>query len=122
MKYIKNFLYIFTVVVVVGSVLCISTAIVQLGTEAIVNAIGFSLKEDWLFSISGGLGTAITGTLCAVYLKKKNYTACMEAKEPFYQSAVFQGRSFHRVCLLWQLLFRKVCTCLLKSGGEKDFF
>ena len=84
MKYIKNFLYIFAVVVVVGIVLCISTAIVQLGTEAIVNAVGFSLKEDWLFSISGGLGTAITGTLCAAYVKKKNYTTCVEVKELFH--------------------------------------
>lgn len=102
MKYIKNFLYIFAVVAVVGIVLCISTVIVQLGTEAIVNAVGFSLKEDWLFAISGGLGTAITGTLCAVYVKKKNYTACVEVKEPLHI----------KKCLYFSALAWSICSIL----------
>lgn len=83
MKHIKNFGYIFAVITVVGIVLFVLTAIVQLGTEAMANGIGISLKDDWLFSISGGLGTAITGALCAIYVKKKNYTDCIEIKEPF---------------------------------------
>lgn len=110
MKYIKNFLYIFAVAAVVGIVLCISTAIVQLGTEAIVNAVGLSLKDDWLYSISGGLGTAITGTLCAVYVKKKNYTACVEVKEPFSIK-----KSLYFSTLAWSIcsiLFYAITTVL----------
>lgn len=102
MKYIKNFLYIFAVAVVMGIVLCISTAIVQLGTEAIVNAVGLSLKDDWLFSISGSLGIAITGTLCAIYVKKKNYIACVEAKEPFRI----------KKCLYFSTLAWSICSIL----------
>ena len=83
MKHIKKFWYIIAVFAAVGIVLCISTVIVQLGTEAIANGIGVSLKDEWLFSISGGLGTAITGTLCAFYVKKKNYTDYIEEREPF---------------------------------------
>lgn len=102
MKHIKNFLYIFAVGAVVGIVLFISTVIVQLGTEAIVNAVGLSLKDDLLFSISGGLGTAITGTLCAVYVKKKNYTACVEVKEPFRI----------KKCLYFSALAGSICSIL----------
>lgn len=94
MKHIKNILYIIGVLLSIGMVLIISTAIVQLGTEAITKSLKISLKDDFLFTISGGLGTAITGTICAAYVKKKNYTSCIEVREPFrikscaYYSAV----------------------------------
>lgn len=94
MKRIKDILYLIGVLFSIGMVLFLSTAIVQLGTEALVKSLGLSLKDDFLFTISGGFGTAITGILCAFYVKKKNYTSCLEACEPFqikkcaYYSAV----------------------------------
>lgn len=110
MKQIKNLLYILLVFSAVGIVLCISTAIVQLGTEAIANGIGISLKEEWLFAISGGLGTAITGALCAFYVKKKNYTDCIEAKEPFQiRKSLYFGAIALCVC---EVLFYAVTTVL----------
>lgn len=83
MKRIKDILYLIGVLFSIGMVLFLSTAIVQLGTEALVKSLGLSLKDDFLFTISGGFGTAITGILCAFYVKKKNYTSCLEACEPF---------------------------------------
>lgn len=83
MKHIKNILYMLGVLFSIGMILIISTAIVQLGTEAIIKGLEISLKDDFLFTISGNLGTAITGTICAVYVKKKNYTSYMKTREPF---------------------------------------
>ena len=105
MKQIKNFLYIFAVFAAAGFLLFLSTAIVQLGTVAITNAMGISLTDDWLFSISGSLGTAITGTLCAVYVKKKNYTDCIEVKEPFRI----------KKCLYFSVIAFSVCTVLFDA-------
>lgn len=102
MKHIKNFGYIFAVFAVVGIVLLISTGAVQLGTKAIANGIGVSLKDDWLFSVSGGLGTAITGMLCAVYVKKRNYTDFIEVKEPFQI----------KKCLYFSALAWSICSIL----------
>lgn len=110
MKHIKNFLYIFAVFVVIGAVLCISTVIVQLGTEAIAKGIDISLKDELLFSISGGLGTAITGVICAFYVKKKNYTDCIEVKEPFrIKKCVYYGALAFCVC---GVLFYAITTFL----------
>lgn len=64
MKHIKNILYIIGVLFSIGMVLIISTAIVQFGTEAITKSLEISLKDDFLLTITGGLGTAITGTIC----------------------------------------------------------
>lgn len=83
MKHIKNILYIIGVLFSTGMILFISTATLQLGTEAIAKSLKISLKDDFLFTISGGLGTAITGIICATYAKKKNYTSCIEVREPF---------------------------------------
>ena len=94
MKRFKDILYLIGVLFSIGMVLFLSTAIVQLGTEALVKSMGLSLKDDFLFTISGGFGTVITGILCAFYVKKKNYISCLEAREPFrikkcaYYSAV----------------------------------
>lgn len=94
MKRIKDILYMIGVLFSIGLVLLLSTATVQLGTEAVAKSLGLFLKDDFLFTISGGFGTAITGILCAFYVKKKNYTSCLEACEPFrikkcaYYSAV----------------------------------
>lgn len=110
MKYIKNFLYVFVVFVVIGIILGISTVIMQLWTEKIANGIGISLKEEWLFSISGGLSTAITGTICAFYVKKKNYTDCIEVKEPFrIKKCLYYGAIAFCVC---GVLFYAITTIL----------
>lgn len=110
MKHIKKFWYIIAVFAAVGIVLCISTVIVQLGTEAIANGIGVSLKDEWLFSISGGLGTAITGTLCAFYVKKKNYTDYIEEREPFrIKKCLYYGVLAFSVC---SVLFYAITTFL----------
>lgn len=94
MKRIKDILYLIGVLFSIGTVLFLATAIVQLGTEAAAGSLDISLKDDFLFTVSGGFGTAITGILCAFYVKKRNYTDCLEAREPFrikkcaYYSAV----------------------------------
>ena len=110
MKHIKNILYIIGVLLSTGTVLIISTAIVQLGTEAITESLGISLKDDYLFTISGGLGTAITGTICAAYVKKKNYTSCMEVREPFrIKSCAYYSALAFFVC---SVLFDAITTFL----------
>lgn len=110
MKHIKNFLYIFLVFAAVGIVLCISTVIAQFGTEAAANGIGVSLKDEWLFAISGGLGTAITGALCAFYVKKKNYTDCVEVKSPFrIKKCLYYSAIALSVC---EVLFYAITTTL----------
>lgn len=83
MKRIKDILYLIGFLFSIGMILFLATAIVQLGTEAAAGSLGIYLKDDFLFTVSGGVGTAITGTLCAFYVKKKNYTSCLEAREPF---------------------------------------
>lgn len=83
MKHMKNIWYIIRILFSIGMVLILSTAIVQFGTEAITKSLGISMKADFLSTISGGLGTAITGTICAAYAKKKNYTNYIEVREPF---------------------------------------
>lgn len=110
MKQMKNFLYIFLVLAAVGILLCIATAIVQLGTEAAANCIGISLKDEWLFEISGSLGTAITAALCVVFVKKKNYTDCIEVKEPFQiKKSLYYSALAVSVC---EVLFYAVTTVL----------
>lgn len=110
MKHIKNFLYLFFVFGAAGIVLCISAGIVQFGTGAITNRIGITLNDEWLVKISGGLGTAITGTLYAFYVKKKNYTDCIETKEPFQiKKCLYYGAIAYSVC---GVLFYAVTTVL----------
>lgn len=110
MKHIKNFGYIFAVLVTIFGILCISTIILQLGVEAIANGINFPLKDDWLFAISGGFGTAITGCLCAVYVKKKKYTDCIVAKEAFQiKKCLYYGTLAWSIC---SVLFYAVTTIL----------
>ena len=102
MKYIKNVLYLFWVLAAVGMVLVVGTAIVQLGTEAIASGMGIPLKDEWLFEISGGLGTAVAGILCAFYVKKKNFIDCIPMKEPFRM----------KKCLYYSAMALSVCTVL----------
>lgn len=110
MKHIKNALYTLGVLAVLGIVLCVSTAIAQLGTEAMAKGIGFSLKNDWLYSISGSMGTAITGALCAFYAKRKKYTDCIEAKEPFrVKTGLYYGLISFCIC---SVLFYAISTFL----------
>lgn len=110
MKRIKNILYLIGVLFSIGMILFLATAIVQLGTEAAAASLGISLKDDFLFTVSGGVGTAITGTLCAFYVKKKNYTSCLEAREPFRikKCAYYSAVSFF-IC---SVLFDAVTTLL----------
>lgn len=110
MKHMKNFLYILFVFAAAGTVLCISTIIVQLGIQAITNCIGIAQKDKWFVGISGELGTAITGTLCALYVKRKHYTDCIEAKEPFQiKKCLYYGAIEFNVC---EVLFYAITTVL----------
>lgn len=110
MKHFKDLGYIFTVIAIVGGILCISTGIIQLSAEAIANGIGFPLKDDWLFSISGGFGTAVTGILCANYVKKKKYTDSIKAREPFQiKNCLYYGTLAWSIC---SVLFYAITTIL----------
>lgn len=109
MKHIKNFFYILAVLAVIGVVLFITIIIVQLGTDAIAKGIGISIKDDWLFSISGGLGTAIAGTLCAVYVNRKNYIVGLEVKEPFRMK---KGLYYGALAVSVDALFYAITTML----------
>lgn len=110
MKHIKNFLYAVAVFAAAGIVLFAATAVAQLVMEAFAKGVGISLEDDWLFSISGGLGTAVTGALFAAYVKKKNYTGCMEVKVPFQMKrCLYYGALAWSIC---SILFYAITTTL----------
>lgn len=110
MKQIKNILYLIGVVAALAVLLVISTVIVLLGMEAVTGGLGVVLKKDLLYGAGGCLGTAVTGAIAAVYVKKKGYTGCVEVREPFrIKTCAYYGALTYSIC---SVLFFAITTFL----------
>ena len=83
MKQVKKFLYLLGMAAAIIVVVFACTAIVQFGMMAVSENMGVAMAEDMIYHVSGSLGVAAAGLLCAVYAKKKNYTKCVETEEAF---------------------------------------
>lgn len=120
MKLIKHVLYILGVLLSIGIVLIASVLVTQLGIEGIAKIIGTSIKENLLFSISGSMGTVITGSILALYVKKKGYTECIKVKKPFQlKSCVYYSAIALSVCsILFYVITTFVFVNIFSMTGE----
>ena len=108
MKQVKKGLYLMGVLVVIGLMVLVGTAIVQVGMGVIAQSMGITVAEATLVEVSGSCGIALTAIICGLYVKKKQYTQCIERKESVrWSTLIYYGALAISVC---QILVYVVTT------------
>jgi len=108
MKRMKNIVYVIGVILALGGLILLSTAILQIGMEIIAHSMGIVIPETVLYHVSGGMGTAVTGVLFAVYVKGKKYTGSIEERQPFHiRTCAYYGALAFSIC---SVLFYAITT------------
>ncbi len=114
MKQVKKFLYLVGILVVFGLMILVGTAIIQLGMAVVAQYIGVVVPEAVLYQVSGSCGVAMVASVCALYVKKKQYTQCIEKKEPIRLSTLlYCGALAISIC---QILVYAVTTLLFSQS------
>lgn len=86
MKLIQKFLYLLTILITMFLLLLAGTAGTQLIISAVSEKIGIAITNDFLYHVSGNIGTALAGITLTAYAKKKKYIRCAKTAEPFHFS------------------------------------
>ena len=73
MRQVKNLFYVIGLVLLLGVMVFLSTAVLMAVLMAGGKGLGIAINEDLLYSMSGSLGIGVTGILVAIHVKKKNY-------------------------------------------------
>ncbi|MBE6023779.1 MAG: CPBP family intramembrane metalloprotease [Cellulosilyticum sp.] len=104
MRYIKQCLYVISVVLLMILVVFISTAILQLGIGLITECFNIALSEDVLYTLSGSGGIAAASLIGVLYVKKKKIALDVKANSRGNTSV-----------LVYTLL--SVCLCKILVDG-----
>ncbi len=108
MKQVKKFLYLIGFLAVIGLMVLIGTAIAQVAMGVVAQSMGVTLAEATLYEVSGSCGIALTAIVCGLYVKKKQYTQCIERKESVrWSNLLYYGALAICVC---QILVYAVTT------------
>ena len=110
MKQVKNLFYVIGLVLLLGVMVFLSTAVLMAVLMAGGKGLGIAINEDLLYSMSGSLGIGVTGILVAIHVKKKNYAKYTQEKKPFQvkTATYYTGWAFS----LCPVLFYAVTTFL----------
>lgn len=79
MKQVKKMLYLLGVLIGIVLLVFIGTGVAQ----AVISKLPIAISEDLLYHVSGGVGIAIAGILCAIFVKKRNYVQNIGKTEQF---------------------------------------
>lgn len=110
MKQVKKLFYVIGLVLLLGVIVLLSTAVFMAMLMASGSGLGIAINEDLLYSMSGCLGMGVAGILVAIYVKKKNYNKYTKEKPPFQvkTAAYYAGWAFS----LCSVLFHVITTAL----------
>lgn len=83
MKQVKQIFYLAAVIIGVAVLTLLGTAVIQFGMAAAFAAIGITIDEDMLYSISGSIGIGVAAFMLWEIIRKKRNWKFLEEKETF---------------------------------------